>query len=178
MARPATRGHGAVVFLLLTIADCDLAIAEVHVLDTEADPFHQARTGPGEQPRHPPVGATHAGEQALGLLAREDHGDAHRPLGPLDALDLRQLDARDIPVQEEGRAERLVLRRGSDSLVGGEVREEVADLVRAHLRGVALASEEAEALDPSDVSAPGADAIMLEPQAPPDLLAERRFIGQ
>ena len=100
------------------------------------------------------------------------------PLGPLDALHVRQFDAQDVAVEEEERAERLVLRRGGDSLVGSEVREKLADLARAHLRGMALAMEEDEALDPTDVSAHGADAIMFEPQASPHLLEERESFGR
>ena len=53
----------------------------------------------------------------------------------------------------------------------------MADLVGAHLGGVALAVEEDEALDPVDLGALGADAIMLEPQAVTDLLEERELFG-
>jgi hypothetical protein len=82
-----------------------------------------------------------------------------------------------IAVEEKEGAERLILGRGGDAAVRGQVREELADLIRPHLFRVALVVEEDEALAPVDVGALGADAIMPEPQAAPDLLEERRFIG-
>jgi hypothetical protein len=113
----------------------------------------------------------------LGLGAGEHDRHPGRPLGPLDALHVRQFDAQHLEVEEEERAECLVLRRGGDGAVGGEVREELADLVRAHLCGVALAVVEDEALDPVDVGALGADAIMVQPQAPPHLLEKGWSFG-
>jgi hypothetical protein len=110
----------------------------------------------------------------LGLPAREHDGDARRPLRTFDALDVRQLCAEEIAVEEEQRRERLILCRGGDDPLGGEVREESADLVHTHLCRVSLAVKEDEALNPIGVGALGADAMMLQPQAPPDLLKERQ----
>ncbi len=67
--------------------------------------------------------------------------------------------------------------RGGDGHIGREGREEAADLIRTRPPGVALAVNEGEALDIVDVGALGADAIMLQPQAPPHLLEERGFFG-
>jgi hypothetical protein len=151
-----------------------LAVAEVQVLDPQADALHQPQPRPVEQPCHQPVGPAHLRHYEVGLFAGEHDGDARRPLGPLDTLDVGQLYPEHFSVEEEERRERLILTRGGDTAVCSEVREELADLGRTHLGGVALAVEEYEALDPVDVGALGADAIMLEPQAPPNLLKQRR----
>lgn len=167
------RQRGAPVLLPLAGADGDLVVAEVEVLDPQADALHHPQPRAVEERDHQAVGAAGVGEDAPRLLAGEDDGDARGAPGPLNALDVGQLDLEDLAVEEEERAERLVLGRSGYLPVRREMREELADLIRAHLRGVALAVEEDEALDPVDVGALRADAIMPEPQGSPDLLEER-----
>src|SRR5438270_7787126 len=70
-----------------------------------------------------------------------------------------------------------MLGRGRDAPVGGEVGEVLSDFVRAHLRGVALALKDDEALDALDVGRFGANAIMLEAQNASDLFEQRGLFG-
>ena len=63
-----------------------------------------------------------------------------------------------LTVEEEERAERLVLRGGGDVVLHGERAEEFRDFRPAHARRVALVVEEDEAADPSDVGLLGTPA--------------------
>ncbi len=60
----------------------------------------------------------------------------------------------DVAVEEQERAQRLVLGRGSHPTLDGQGTEKVSDFGRAHLGGMALAVEEDVAADPPD--GPGA----------------------
>ena len=62
------------------------------------------------------------------------------------------------PVEEEERAERLVLRGGGDVVLHGERAEEFRHFRPAHARRVALVVEQDEAADPSDVGLLGPPA--------------------
>jgi hypothetical protein len=74
-----------------------------------------------------------------------------RAAGTFEVDELGYAQAEDPVVEEDERAEGLVLRGGGDVTLDGEVVEEGRHLRRAHVRGVAAAMEGDEGPDPLDV---------------------------
>ena len=82
-------------------------------------------------------------------------------LGP-DAVDgVVELLVEDRAIEEQQRAEGLILRRGGDMAFDGQMGEERLDLRAAHVLGVALAVVQDEAAHPIDVGLLGADRVVL-----------------
>jgi hypothetical protein len=77
-------------------------------------------------------------------------------------MSISQVLMHNLPIEEEQRAERLVLGGSRHVLVHGEVGEESLDLGAAHLPGVALVVKEDVAFDPEEVGLPGAWEIAPE----------------
>ena len=69
-----------------------------------------------------------------------------------------------LAVQEQQGTEGLVLGRGSDLLIYGQVGEKGLDLGAAHLVGVPFIVEQDVAPDPVHVRVFGADGVVLEAQ--------------
>jgi hypothetical protein len=90
-------------------------------------------------------------EDGAHLVPREHDGQPRRPPGANHVVDPRHVDPEDVAIQEEHRAERLVLRGGGHVAVGGECARECGDRLGPELPGMALAMEEDEATDPADV---------------------------
>ena len=86
-----------------------------------------------------------------------------------------QLLAEDLAIEEEQRAEGLVLRGGGDVALDGQVGEERLDLRAAHIFGVALAVEQDEAPDPIDVGLLGADGVVLDANRVAHLIEQLLF---
>jgi hypothetical protein len=99
-------------------------------------------------------------QQSLDFAACEDDGHARVTLRALDAVGVSQLHLQHVTIEEEQRGEGLILRRGGDD--DGEMREELSDLICAHLARVAFTVEEDEAFDPVGVSALGTEAQMAQ----------------
>jgi hypothetical protein len=67
-----------------------------------------------------------------------------------------------VTIEKEDSAEGLVLGRGGDMLIHGEVSEEGFDFGGAHFAGVALVVEADEACDPVDVGLLSAGRVVLK----------------
>ena len=91
-------------------------------------------------------------------------------------VQVRELPVEDPSIEEEQRGKRLILRRGADVAVHGEIRQESVDLRLAHLLRMALAVEEDEALDPGDVRLLGAEAVVLRAQRDADTIEQTRLL--
>ncbi len=130
--RPWQEGHA--VLLPLAVADDEVVLAEIDVLDPEAEAFHQPQTGAVEQAGHEEFLAVELGQDGADLGAREDDGQPSGPLRPagVDATFQRPLE--DDLIEEEQRAHRLVLGRCGDVLVDRQMGEEGFDFALAHLR--------------------------------------------
>jgi len=105
-------------------------------------------------------------EQPLDLATVEDGGKAFGALGPSDVLKGQFLATKDLFVEEYERIEGLVLGRGGNLALYGEVTEESDNLRLAHLVGVSLAVKEDVAfgpleVGPLEVGLLGADAVVL-----------------
>jgi len=91
---------------------------------------------------------------------RENNRQVAGLLRPYDAVEPRQLDLHDFLVQKQDRRTRLVLRRGRDFAVDGEVREKVLNLSRRHAGWVTVAVKQDESPNPQQVLLLGAVAVM------------------
>jgi hypothetical protein len=80
------------------------------------------------------------------------------PLGAHDRAEPGEIDLEHLTVQEQERAEGLVLRGGRHASVHGQPGQEARDLRRSQLDRVALAVEDNVAPDPRDVALLGAPA--------------------
>ena len=101
------------------------------------------------------------GEEALDLAAVED---GRKPFGSLGAGDVLQdqiLATENLLIEEYEGVEGLVLGRGGDLALDGEVAQEGDDLRLAHFVGMALAVKQDVALGPFEVGLLGADAVVL-----------------
>ena len=151
---------GAVIFTF-SIADDDLMIAEVNILDAQAHTFHQAQAAAIEQFCHELRQAGHFGDDGHGFLVGEDDGEG---LGFFGADGIRgdiHLDVKNVAVEEEDSAEGLVLGGGGDMTLDGEMCDEGLDLIGAHVFGVAFIMKEDVAFDPVLVGLFGAVGVVF-----------------
>ena len=167
--------HGAPVAPALAVAHRDLAALEVHVLDAQAQPLQQPHASGVEQARREPARAVELREQRAHLVFRQHHRNARRALGTHDAFHPRQLLLQDLPIKEEERRQRLVLRRRRAAPLGREMRKERFDFQPAHVARVALGVEVDEAAHPVQVRLLRAQAVVLHPQALAVLLEQFRL---
>jgi hypothetical protein len=153
-------GHGwqdgDAILGALTISDDDLVRSEVDVLDSQAGAFEQAQPGTIEEGSHKPGRAVQLEDDRAHLVAGQNDGEAFRSPGPDDVVEPWQVLMQDVAVEEQERAQRLVLGRGGHPTFDGQGAEKACDFRRAHLGGMALAVEEDVAADPPDVGLLGA----------------------
>jgi hypothetical protein len=64
------RENGHPVFLPLTVANDDLSLVEIDILDPQAQALHETKPGTIQQFRHEKRGPLHPAEEPLNLLAR------------------------------------------------------------------------------------------------------------
>jgi hypothetical protein len=76
---------------------------------TQPAALQQAEAGAVEKKRHDPRHAGQLLQDRPGLLAGEDHGQVLGALGPHDIVEPRQVHPEHLSLQEEQRAECLVL---------------------------------------------------------------------
>jgi len=162
---------GAVVFAF-SVADEDLAVAEVDVFDAQAHTFHQAQAAAVEELGHELGRTAHFGDDEHGFLVGEDNGQGFGFFGADEVGGDLDLFLKDLAVEEEDGAEGLVLGGGGYVLFDGEVGDEGLDLFGAHVFGVALVVEEDEALDPFLVGLFGAAGVVFGADGVADLVHE------
>jgi hypothetical protein len=81
----------------------------------------------------------------------------------------------DVAVEEEERAQRLVLGAGAHSPPDGEIREKRDDLLWAHVLGMALSVVEDESPHPGDVGLLGPQAVVTLARGDPNAVEELRW---
>jgi hypothetical protein len=148
----AAREHRSAIAAALAAAHHDLAAVEVEILDAKLQAFEQPESGPVEQRADEARGPFEAGEDGPCLVARQYDRQARRGLGADHVVEPRQLALEDLLVEEQDRAQRLILGGRAHAPPHGEARQERRHLGLPHLQRVALAMEENEAPDPADVS--------------------------
>ncbi len=138
----------------------DLVAPEVHVLHPQAQGFEQPQAGAIQEQRREARGSVERVDDDLHLRAGQHDRDALGILGPHDVVEPRQLLLENLAIEEEQRAQRLVLRGRGDIAVDGQIAQEARDLGGAHLGRMALAVEDDVAPDPSDVGLLRAEAAV------------------
>ena len=93
----------------------------------------------------------HVLENGRHLLAGEHDGKTRRSFGTHEIVEPRQLRSEYVPIEEEERAERLILRGRGHVPIHSQTREECRHLRRGHVCGVTLAMEQDEPADPEDI---------------------------
>lgn len=83
-------------------------------------------------------------------------------LCPLQFVEPWQLDLQDVPIKEQDRVERLILRRGGDIASYSKIAQKGCYLGGAHVTRVAFVVEQDEASDPLQIRLLGADAVVTE----------------
>lgn len=164
--------EGDAILPALAVADEDVALAEVDVLDPEPEAFHQPQPGSIEEAGHQPGRAVELIEDGVDLVAGQDGGQALGPTGGDDAGPLLERLTENLAIEEKDGAEGLILGRGGDIPLDGQVGQERFQLGDAHLPGMALAVEEDESPDPIDVGIFRPDAVMQDADPIPHLVEQ------
>lgn len=96
------------------------------------------------------------------LVPRQDSGQSLRPLGTVELTEFTGIALHHFAVHEESRVKRLILRRGRDSAIHGQVRQECSNLRGSHVCRVPFVVKQIVPLDPSHVGLLGAIRQVLE----------------
>ena len=100
---------------------------EVHVLDPEAQPFHETHPCPVEQAEEEPVLSGQASEDIPHLRLGQYDGQAALALGPDQTFELTEIAAENRLIKKEKGAQRLALSGSAHPPLDSQVREEGVD---------------------------------------------------
>ena len=142
------RQHRAPILLALASSNGNLMPVEVEVLDPKLQTFLQPQPGSVEKRHDHPHRSLDILEDRADLFPAEDDRDPMRHLASRRRFDWTDVNVKDVPVQEQQGAQRLILRRRADVLAGGKPRQERRDLGSAHALGMPLVVEDDESVDP------------------------------
>lgn len=128
-----------------------------------------------QQAADPEVNAAEPSQHTPHLRASQHDRQSVRRLRRRDPGKPRKLDAEHVPVQEQERALRLVLRRRRDVAVHCELRQKGLHFLRGELRWMALAVKPDEASNPIDIRLLGAEAVMPDTDDVSDAIEQTRW---
>ena len=146
-------------FAPLAVAHENFRAAEIDVLHPKAKRLHDAQTGAIEKLREQPMRSLHGTQKPLHLIDGQDDRQAPWRLRAYDAIQPAHVFCKDLAIQEQQGALRLVLRGNRHVQVDGEVRQELLDFVRGQLVGRTSAMEPNEPTHPIDISLLRAQAV-------------------
>jgi len=102
------------------------------------------------------------------LVSAENDRDSLRHARARHAIDRAKIDREDFAIQEEKRAQRLILCRPAHVLIHGEPRQERADIGRAKLLRMLFVMEHDVPSNPVRVRFLGSTAIVPRANSVPD----------
>lgn len=172
--RQGLREHRHPVLVPLPAAHGDLPARQIHVLHPQAQALHQPEPRAVEQRRHQERHTVQHAQDARHLLGREHHREPVPSLRADRMLRQCQRPPQHVPVQEEQRGQRLVLRRRRHPRAHGERGQESLDLGFPQLRRMAATVEDDEAPDPAHVGLLRARAVMSRAKRGPHPIEELR----
>lgn len=158
----------APILTALATPNDDLASIEVDVLYAQGETFRNTEAASIQKRGAQTRNAAQPGHHGSYLGFREYGG---QPPTILRAIDTRQMADRlpeHVSVQEENRAQRLILSRGADVTVGGEVTEKRGDLTLTHLCRMTSVVKDDEPPYPVDVCDFRALTVATSSEAVPD----------
>jgi hypothetical protein len=150
LARPSRKQRRSII-LSFSATDHDLPSIEVDVLDPDRERFEEAKAASIEDLADEAKGWDEVIEQGEGVLPREDRREVFGPAGAFERLESRHFQVEDPFVEEEKRAQRLVLCRRRGSARDCKLIQKGRDLFRTHLPWVLATVEMDELPDPMDV---------------------------
>ncbi len=164
--------HGEAVFAALPLSDVDEGLGEVDIFDTQGGTFGEAEAGAVEDAGHEEVGAMEEGEDLADLGGGEDDGEAFGVDSVGDGADIAEFALEYMAIEKDDGIEGLVLGRGGDLKVFGEVSEEALDVEGGEGRRVLGVIIEDEAFDPVGVGLDGTGAEVTEGGSGAELVEE------
>ena len=138
----------------------DLVALEVDILDPQRQAFEPSETTPIEHFRDEAEERIESFEEGLDLAAREDRREVLGSTGALQALQGRHFQGKDALGEEDDGAKGLVLSRGRDATLHGEMVQEGRGFEGTHFSGVAAVVEAEERADPVEVGLFGAGRLV------------------
>ena len=176
LAQRGQRGGkgGEAVLVALARADSQWLHLIINVFDPEPNGCHDAEPAPLEQFGHQLGGPIQESDDGSDFVAGHHHGngDLFGSAYGMDAVLQRVLE--DTLIEEHQGIHRLVLGRGSDIAVHGQIGQERLNLGfrREEVRTRLHAVETNEADDPLHIGALGVDGVVMEAEYRPDFLEE------
>lgn len=154
------QGSDAVLFAL-AIAHGNGPVVEIHILDAQADTFHETQTRTIEKLSHEFVRTVKLVYHSQGFGMGEDRGETFGAFG-IGQDDRVDVLVKDFAIEEENCAERLVLGGSRHPALGGEVCKEGMNFGRFHVFGMAPVVEEDEAASPINICLFGTEGVVFE----------------
>jgi hypothetical protein len=154
--------HGSTILLPFTTPDHDLIAVEVEVLHAQLQRLLQSEPRPVKQRDDDARDTRQLIQDGTNLIDTEHYRDPHRAVCMRHVLDSSGLKAKDLTIEKQQRAERLVLCRRADLRFNRKVREVPIYLVTAHLRRMPLTVIDNEQPYPRDVGFFGPAAVVTK----------------
>jgi hypothetical protein len=156
----AARQHRDSIDARFSIADAHLAALEVDVLDAQRQSLEQSQPRPVQQLADEPHRTMQRTQDRGHLSLRQHDRQPDRTVRPYERRTPFRRSVEHIPVQEEHRAQRLVLRRRADSPLAREHRHKGQHLTLVEPIGMLETAEHDVPPHPADILFLGATAVM------------------
>ncbi len=160
------------VFLSFTAANKDLLSIEVKVLDAQLQCFVQSEARAVEQCRDQPGDSGQLTEDRSDFRTRHHHWQGGGHSSARKVAQGREVPLDDVFVEKEEGGEGLILCRGGDGLIDGQVCQEGLDVALAHVARMALVVKQDVAADPCGVGIGSAGAVVPEAEGIAQLIEE------
>jgi hypothetical protein len=147
----ASRKQCRPIMLSFSAADHDLPSIDVDIFDANRERFEESKAAPIEELVNEAKWRDKVLEQGKGVLPREDRREVRWPAGVFERFEPGDFQVEDPLVEEEERAERLVLRGCRGAASNPKLIAKGRDLFCAHLSWVLPAVELNELPDPVNV---------------------------
>ncbi len=156
------------------LPQADLVAREVEILDAQRESLEKAQPGAVQQARNEPVHAPQMRHQRAHLRTREHDRQPAPRVRARHRADRAELSFQHVAVEEDERAQRLILRRCRHALLDRERRQELPDFLGPHRLRMALAVINDEPAHPVDIRLLRAPAPVPDTQGIADLIEQPR----
>jgi hypothetical protein len=136
----------------LPIPDPQLPPLEIDVLNPQPQRLEQPQPAAPQQQRHDPRIPLEPRQHALHFFDRQHHGNPNRPPRPHHLPERPELPSDHIPIEEEQRIQRLILRPRRHVPPRRQLRQKRLDLLPPHPRRMPLAMKQDELLHPRHIT--------------------------